>query len=63
MLKWHNYYYRVIGFCLAGAGAGLVLDEVINAESMHWQPANHEFWGLIMLVGGIILISLKRKGK
>ena len=48
---------------MAGAGFGLVLDEIINAEAMHWTPANHEFWGLIMLVGGVLLISLKSKGK
>ena len=64
MLKhWKRYYFRVAGFAIAGAGAGLLLDEIINAEAMHWTPANHEFWGLIMLVAGVLLISLKPKGK
>lgn len=62
-MKWHRYYYRVVGFGMAGAGAGLLLDELINAETMHWTPANHEFWGVLMVAGGAYLISKKLHGK
>jgi len=48
---------------MAGAGSGLVLDELINADSMHWNPQNHEFWGMISLVVGVYLISKMPKGK
>ena len=59
---WHRYYYRIIGFALAGAGAGLVLDELIHGP-FKLTPANHEFWGLVMLIAGSIFISRKPHGK
>lgn len=59
---WKRYYYRVIGFALAGAGAGLVLDELIEGPFM-LTPTNHEFWGLIMAIVGAYLISKKPHGK
>ena len=62
-MKWRKYYWRVIGVAMAGAGSGLVLDELINADSMHWNPQNHEFWGMIILVVGVYFISKKSKGK
>ena len=46
-MQWHNYYYRMIGFALSGAGAGLVLDELIHGP-FTLTPANHEFWGMIL---------------
>jgi hypothetical protein len=61
-ITWKRYYYRVIGFALAGAGAGLVLDELIHGP-FHLGPGDHEFWGLIMLVAGAIFISRKPYGK
>jgi hypothetical protein len=60
--RWKRYYYRVIGFALAGAGAGLVLDELIHGP-FTLTPTNHEFWGLVMLIAGAILISRKPHGK
>ena len=63
MLRWwKSYYYRVIGVALAGAGAGLIIDELI-AGPFSLTPANHEFWGVIMVIAGIIFISKKPKGK
>lgn len=62
-MKWRKYYWRVIGYFLAGGGAGLVIDELINADSMHWNPYNHEFWGMISLGVGVYLISKMPKGK
>ena len=61
-MKWHSYYFRVIGFAMAGCGAGLMLDELI-AGPFTLTPANHEFWGLVAFVVGMVLISLKPKGK
>lgn len=61
-MSWHNYYYRVIGFALSGAGAGLVLDELVHGP-FTLTPLNHEFWGFVMLVAGGFLISKKPHGK
>jgi len=61
-MKWHRYYYRVIGFGLAGGGAGLMLDELIHGP-FTLSISNHEFWGLIISIIGVILISKKPKGK
>ena len=59
---WHRYFYRIIGFALAGGGAGLVLDELIHGP-FTLTPANHEFWGVILVVVGIYFISKHPKGK
>lgn len=59
---WKKYYWRVIGFAMAGAGAGLVLDELIEGPFM-LTPTNHEFYGIIMIIVGAIFISRKPKGK
>jgi len=59
---WHRYYYRVIGVFLACGGAGLLLDELINGP-FKLEPGDHEFWGLIMVIGGAILIGKMPKGK
>ena len=61
-MKWHRYFYRVLGFALAGAGAGLMVDELI-AGPFTLTPANHEFWGVVMLVVGLVFITRKPKGK
>jgi len=61
-MTWHKYYYRMIGFAISGAGAGLVLDELIHGP-FTLTPANHEFWGFIMLIAGGYLISKKPHGK
>lgn len=62
MVKFHKYYYRVIGFALTGAGAGWLLDEFIHGP-FTLTPANHEFWGLVMVIAGAALISKKPHGK
>jgi len=61
-MKFKKYYWRMIGFALLGAGAGLMIDELI-AGPFTLTPANHEFWGLVLLVVGVIFISIKPKGK
>jgi hypothetical protein len=61
-LTWREYYWRVLGFALAGAGAGLVLDELIHGP-FALTPANHEFWGLVMLIAGCAAITRKPHGK
>ena len=61
-ITWHRYYYRVIGFALAGAGGGLLLDELIHGP-FTLTPANHEFWGLAALIAGSILITKMPHGK
>jgi len=61
-MTWHRYYYRIIGFALAGAGAGLVLDELIHGP-LTLTPTNHEFWGLVMIIAGAVSISRKPQGK
>ena len=53
---------RIIGFALAGAGLGLMVDELIHGP-FTLTPANHEFWGLLMFVAGVFLISRKPHGK
>ena len=62
MSWWRQYYYRIIGFALAGAGGGLVLDELIHGP-FTLTPANHEFWGVLMAIAGGYLISKKPHGK
>lgn len=62
MIKWHSYYYRIIGYAMGGAGAGLMIDELIHGP-FTLTPANHEFWGLVALVAGVVLISKKPHGK
>lgn len=57
-LEWHLYYYRVIGYTAAGAGIGLIVDELIHGP-FTLTPANHEFWGIFLVVGGLYLISKK----
>ena len=61
-MTWHKYYYRIIGFALAGAGSGLVIDELIHGP-FALNPANHECWGLAMIIAGSIFISKKPHGK
>ena len=63
--RWKRYYFRVIGFALAGAGAGLIVDELIHGPfTLYPSPfTNHEFWGLVMLIAGAMFISLKPHGK
>jgi hypothetical protein len=61
-ISWHRYYYRVLGFAVAGAGSGLILDELINGP-FTLTPCNHEFWGIVFLVIGGYLISKKMHGK
>lgn len=61
-MTWHVYYFRMIGFALSGAGAGLILDELINGP-FTLNPANHEFWGVILFIIGGYLISKKPHGK
>ena len=59
---WKTYYYRVSGYALTGAGAGLVLDELIHGP-FNLNPGNHELYGLIMIVIGLVLITRKPHGK
>jgi len=61
-MTWHRYFYRIIGFALAGGGAGLVIDELIHGP-FSLTPANHEFWGLIAIIAGCVFISRKPHGK
>ena len=59
---WKRYYWRVLGYALAGAGAGLVLDELINGP-FKLELGDHELWGLVMVIAGAVLISRFPKGK
>ena len=61
-MTWRRYYYRIIGYGMAGLGAALVLDELIHGP-FTLTPSNHEFWGLIMVIAGAALISKKPHGK
>jgi len=61
-LRWKRYYYRVIGIAVAGAGAGLIHDELVNGP-FHIGLGDHETWGLVMVVVGAVLISKMPKGK
>ena len=61
-MTWHKYCYRIIGFALAGAGGGLVIDELFHGP-FTLTPSNHEFWGLVMIVVGSVFISKKPHGK
>jgi len=62
MFKFRRYYYRIIGFALAGAGAGWLVDELIHGP-FTLSPANHEFWGLVAIIAGAVFISKKPHGK
>jgi hypothetical protein len=59
-MRWHSYYYRTIGFALAGAG--LILDELIHGPFTS-TPANHKLWGLVLLVVGGVFTAKKAHGK
>lgn len=61
-MKFKRYWFRVIGFALAGGGLGLILDELIHGP-FTLTPANHEFWGLVAIIAGAVLISKKPHGK
>lgn len=61
-MTWKRYHFRVIGFALAGAGLGLIVDELI-AGPFSLTPTGHEFWGIVLFVAGMVFISLKPKGK
>lgn len=61
-MKWHHYYYRIIGFAVGGAGAGMMLDELIHGP-FKLGLCDHETWGLLALVVGAVLISKKPHGK
>jgi len=61
-VKFHRYYYRMIGYALSGAGAGLVLDELIHGP-FTLTPTNHEFWGIVIFIAGAVCISKKPHGK
>jgi hypothetical protein len=61
-MTWHEYYHRIIGFALAGAGAGLIVDELIHGP-FTLTPADHEFRGLVMVIAGSAFISKKPHGK
>ena len=62
MFTFHKYYFRIIGFAMAGAGAGMMLDELIHGPFKHGL-CEHEFWGLIMVIAGAMLITEKPHGK
>ena len=62
MTRFRGYYWRVIGFLLAGGGMGLMADELIEGP-FTLTPTNHEFWGLVMLIVGVICIGKFPKGK
>jgi len=59
---WKAYYYRIIGYAMAGAGGGLMFDELIHGP-FTLTPSNHEFWGLIMVIVGAVLTTRKPHGK
>ena len=61
-IPWSRYYYRVIGFAILGAGSGLVVDELINGP-FRIGIADHETWGLAMIIAGAIFIARKPQGK
>jgi len=61
-MRWKRYWFRIMGFALAGAGLGLIVDELI-AGPFSLTPADHEFWGIVLFVIGMVFISLKPKGK
>ena len=61
-MKFKSYYWRVIGTVIAGGGAAWILDEFIHGP-FTLTPSNHEFWGLIMVVLGLVCITRKPHGK
>jgi len=47
---------------LAGAGVGLVIDEVIQG-TLKFQIVGHETLGVVLAILGLFFISRKPKGK
>jgi len=62
MSSWKKYYWRMIGYAMSGAGAGLMIDELIEGPFM-LTPTDHEFWGLLLFIGGVVCIAKCPKGK
>lgn len=62
-LEWRAYYFRIIGYFLAFGGGGLVFDELLHGPLSFWPPLNHEVYGVVIGILGLILISRKPRGK
>ncbi len=61
-IEWRRYYFRVAGFALSGAGLGLIMDELVHGP-FRLTPLDHEFWGVVIFIVGLILIARKPHGK
>lgn len=62
-LGWKDYYWRVLGYFFSYGGLGLISDELINGSIQFWPPFQHEVYGIILGVVGLVLISKKPHGK
>jgi len=61
-MPWHRYYLRVIGYFLAFGGFGLIADELVRGY-LDFTTLGHEWYGVILFLIGLGLISVKPKGK
>lgn len=63
IVMFKRYYLRVIGFFLFFGGIGVILEELFNIGLIQLGIIEHEFYGLVSIIIGFILIGLGGKGK
>lgn len=59
---WKRYYWRVLGYFISFGGFGLIADELVRG-TLNFSTVGHEWYGVILFVIGLGLISKKPRGK
>lgn len=61
-IGWHKYYWRALGYAVSFGGFGLIADELIQG-TLDFSVIGHEWYGIILFLVGLGLISIKPQGK
>jgi len=62
LVEWKDYYWRALGYFLAFGGFGLIADELVGGY-LDFTTIGHEWYGVILFLIGLGLISVKPRGK
>lgn len=62
VFNWKKYYWRALGYFLSFGGFGLIADELIQG-TLDFTNLGHEYYGVILFLIGLGLISIKPGGK